>query len=91
MTATVRIPTSLRTLTDGSSEVEVPTGQVGTAIEDLTTRYPELGERLLGEDGKPRRFVNIFLAEDDIRFLDGLDTALTEGQVLTILPAVAGG
>jgi len=91
MTATVRIPTSLRTLTDGSSEVEVPTGQVGTAIEDLTTRYPELGERLLGEDGKPRRFVNIFVAEDDIRFLDGLDTALTEGQVLTILPAVAGG
>lgn len=91
MTATVRIPTSLRTLTDGSSEVEVPTGQVGTAIEDLTTRYPQLGERLLGEDGKPRRFVNIFVAEDDIRFLDGLDTALTEGQVLTILPAVAGG
>lgn len=91
MTATVRIPTSLRALTDGSPEVEVPTGQVGTAIEDLTTRYPELGQRLLGEDGKPRRFVNIFVAEDDIRFLDGLDTALTEGQVLTILPAVAGG
>ena len=91
MTATVRIPTSLRTLTDGSSEVEVPTGQVGTAIEDLTTRYPELGERLLGEDGKPRRFVNIFVAEDDIRFLDGLDTDLTDGQVVTILPAVAGG
>jgi len=91
MTATVRIPTSLRALTDGSSEVEVPTGQVGTAIEDLTTRYPELGERLLGEDGKPRRFVNIFVAEDDIRFLDGLDTDLTDGQVVTILPAVAGG
>jgi molybdopterin synthase sulfur carrier subunit len=91
MTATARIPTSLRQLTDGSSEVEIPTGSVGTAIEDLTTRYPDLGERLLGDDGKPRRFVNIFVAEDDIRFLDGLDTAVNEGQVVTILPAVAGG
>jgi len=64
---------------------------VGTALDDLITRYPDLGERLLGEDGKPRRFVNIFVAEDDIRFLDGLDTAVTDGQVVTILPAVAGG
>lgn len=91
MTATVRIPTSLRPLTDGSAEVEIPDGHLGTALEDLTTRYPDLGERLLGDDGKPRRFVNIFVAEDDIRFLDGLDTAVTEGQVVTILPAVAGG
>ncbi len=91
MPATIRIPTSLRGLTEGSSEVEVAVGQVGAAIDDLITRYPDLGERLLGEDGKPRRFVNIFVAEDDIRFLDGLDTAVTDGQVVTILPAVAGG
>ena len=91
MPATIRIPTSLRGLTDGSPEVEVPIGQVRAALDDLTTRYPELGERLLGDDGKPRRFVNIFVAENDIRFLDGLDTAVTEGQVVTILPAVAGG
>lgn len=91
MTATMRIPTSLRGLTEGSSEVEIPEGQVGAALDDLITRYPDLGERLLGDDGKPRRFVNIFVAEDDIRFLDGLDTAVTEGQVVTILPAVAGG
>ncbi len=90
-TATVRIPTSLRGLTDGSSEVEVPTGQVRSALDELTTRYPDLGERLLGDDGKPRRFINIFVAEDDIRFLDGLETVVTEGQVVTILPAVAGG
>lgn len=91
MPATIRIPTSLRGLTEGSSEVEVPVGQVSAALDDLTTRYPDLGERLIGEDGKPRRFVNIFVAEDDIRFLDGLDTAVAEGQVVTILPAVAGG
>ncbi len=91
MTATVRIPTSLRGLTDGSSELEIPEGRLEAALDDLTTRYPDLGERLLGDDGKPRRFVNIFVAEDDIRFLDGLDTPVTEGQVVTILPAVAGG
>ena len=91
MTATVRIPTSLRGLTEGSPEVEIPEGQVGAALDDLIARYPDLGERLMGDDGKPRRFVNIFVAEDDIRFLDGLDTAVTEGQVVTILPAVAGG
>ena len=91
MPATVKIPTSLRGLTDGSSEVDIPTGQLGEALDDLTTRYPDLGERLIGEDGRPRRFVNIFVADDDIRFLDGLDTDVTEGQVVTILPAVAGG
>ena len=91
MPATIRIPTSLRGLTEGSSEVEVPTGKVGDALDDLISRYPDLSERLIGEDGKPRRFVNIFVAEDDIRFLDGLDTAVTDGQVVTLLPAVAGG
>lgn len=91
MPATIKIPTSLRTLTEGSAEVEVPTGRVGAALADLTTRYPDLGERLIGDDGAPRRFVNIFVAEDDIRFLDGLDTTVEEGQVVTILPAVAGG
>jgi sulfur-carrier protein len=91
MPATVKIPTSLRSLTDGSAEVEVPAGRLAAALDDLTTRYPDLGERLIGDDGAPRRFVNIFVAEDDIRFLDGLDTAVEEGQVVTILPAVAGG
>ena len=91
MTAIIRIPTSLRGLTDGSPEVHVPEGRVGAALDDLITRYPDLGERLIAEDGKPRRFVNIFVAEDDIRFLDGLDTTVTEGEVVTILPAVAGG
>ena len=91
MPATIRIPTALRGLTEGSSEVEVPAGKVGDALNDLISRYPDLSERLIGEDGKPRRFVNIFVAEDDIRFLDGLDTTVTDGQVVTLLPAVAGG
>jgi len=91
MPATVRIPTSLRNLTDGSAAVEVEPGKLTELLGDLAGRYPELGARLLGEDGQPRRFVNIFVAEDDIRFLDGVDTAVADGQVVTILPAVAGG
>lgn len=91
MPATVRIPTSMRGLTDGSAVVEVQSGKLTELLDDLVSRYPDLGERLLGDDGKPRRFVNIFVAEDDIRFLDGVDTPVDDGQVVTILPAVAGG
>lgn len=91
MPAKVRIPTSLRPLTEGLGEVEVTSGRLGDVIADLTSRYPDLGERLLDEEGKPRRFVNIFVAEDDIRFLDGVDTGVEDGQTVTILPAVAGG
>lgn len=90
MPATVRIPTSLRSLTDGSASVEVQPGKLNELLDDLADRFPDLGARLL-EDGKPRRFVNIFVAEDDIRFLDGVDTPVNDGQVVTILPAVAGG
>lgn len=91
MTAVVKIPTSLRGLTGGSSEVEVPAGRLGEVITNLTDTYPDLGERLLDEKGNLRRFVNVFVAEDDIRFLEGLETEVSSGQVVTILPAVAGG
>lgn len=91
MSATVRIPTSLRSLTDGSSEVETPAGRLGDLIESLTSTYPDLGERLFDEGGNLRRFINVFVAEEDIRFLDGLETQVSPGQVVTILPAVAGG
>jgi sulfur-carrier protein len=91
MSAVVKIPTSLRGLTGGSSEVEVPTGRLGEVITNLTDTYPDLGERLLDEKGNLRRFVNVFVAEDDIRFLEGLETEVSSGQVVTILPAVAGG
>ena len=91
MSAAVKIPTSLRGLAGGSSIVEVPAGQLGEVITSLTDSYPELGERLLDENGNLRRFVNVFVAEDDIRFLEGLETEVSDGQVVTILPAVAGG
>ncbi|MFV1960210.1 MAG: MoaD/ThiS family protein [Acidimicrobiia bacterium] len=91
MSAVVKIPTSLRGLTGGSSEVEVPAGRLGEVITSLTDTYPDLGERLLDEKGNLRRFVNVFVAEDDIRFLEGLETEVSSGQVVTILPAVAGG
>lgn len=91
MAATVRIPTSLRGLVGGTPVVEVPSGPLRAVIDDLAGRFPDLGERLLDDEGRPRRFVNIFVAEDDIRFLDGVDTLVGDGQVVTILPAVAGG
>ena len=91
MSATIRIPTVLRGLVEGSSELEVPAGRLGDIIKGLTDTYPRLGERLLDEQGDLRRFVNVFVAEEDIRFLDGLDTPVLAGQVITILPAVAGG
>ncbi|MEE9177616.1 MAG: MoaD/ThiS family protein [Acidimicrobiia bacterium] len=91
MKAVVKIPTSLRGLTGGSSIVEVPTGRLSEVITSLTDTYPELGERLLDEAGDLRRFVNVFVDDDDIRFLDHLETTVSPGQVVTILPAVAGG
>lgn len=91
MSAVIKIPTSLRGLTGGSSIVEVKEGQLGEVITNLTDIYPELGERLLDENGNLRRFVNVFVADDDIRFLEGLETDVSSGQVVTILPAVAGG
>lgn len=91
MPASIRIPTSLRELTEGSAAVDVEPGKLSELLDELVSQYPDLRERLLGDDGKPRRFVNIFVAEDDIRFLDGVDTPVDDGQVITILPAVAGG
>lgn len=91
MSATVRIPTALRGLTEGQSEVQVPPGSLGDVIGTLTKSYPDLGERLIDDGGGLRRFVNVFVADEDIRFLDGLDTLVNSGQVVTILPAVAGG
>ncbi len=87
---TVRIPTPLRTLTGGHDEVTAHGDTVGAVIEDLEKRHPGIRDRLLDEKGV-RRFVNIFVGEEDIRFLDGLDTSVEDGDEVTILPAVAGG
>ena len=90
MTAKVRIPTQLRTLTDGLSEVEASGLRVGDVIGDLNARYPGFGERLL-QDGRLRRFVNVYVEDEDVRFLKGLETEVPEGCCISIIPAVAGG
>jgi molybdopterin converting factor small subunit len=91
MSTTVRIPTALRTLTGGAAEVSADGSTVGEVLKSLDATHPGMGERLFDEAGNLRRFVNVFLAEEDIRFLDALSTPVTEGQVVSIIPAVAGG
>lgn len=91
MTVTVKIPTQLRTLTDGAGEVRVTPGVLGEVIADLEGRHPGLKERLLDDSGELRRFVNIYVDDEDVRFLEGLSTNVTDGARLSIIPAVAGG
>jgi sulfur-carrier protein len=91
MSLTIRIPTQLRTFTAGSGEVEVEAASVGDALKALDAAHPGLADRLFDESGQLRRFVNVFLADEDVRFLDGLATPIAEGQTLSIVPAVAGG
>jgi MoaD family protein len=90
MAITVRIPTPLRTLTQGKDEVDASGKTVRDIIADLEKNYPGLRERLLDEKGV-RRFVNIYQNEEDIRFLDNLDTAVKDGDSISIVPAIAGG
>lgn len=90
MAIEVQIPTILRTYTDGSKTVEAEGDTLADLVDDLDTRYPGLRDRVVDEKGL-RRFVNVYLNDEDVRFLDGLDTALSDGDSVTILPAVAGG
>ena len=87
---TVRIPTPLRTLTGGNEQVEVEGATVREAIEALERKAPGIRDRLLDDKGV-RRFVNIYDNEEDIRFLDNLDTQVKEGDAVSIVPAIAGG
>ena len=89
--ALLRIPTQLRTLTGGAGEVTVDASTVGEALKALDAAHPGFGERLFDGDGKLRRFVNVFVADEDIRFLDGLETPVEDGTTVSIIPAVAGG
>ncbi|MDE0834565.1 MAG: molybdopterin converting factor small subunit [Acidimicrobiales bacterium] len=91
MAVIIRIPTTLRPLTAGQPEVEVDAGTVGEAIAALDAAHPGFTSRILDESGALRRFVNVFVSDDDVRFLDGLDTAVPEGGTIAIVPAVAGG
>jgi molybdopterin converting factor small subunit len=91
MSTTVRIPTQLRVLTAGAGEVSVDGSTVHEVLKALDAAHPGMGERLFDESGRLRRFVNVFVADEDIRFLDGLDTPVAAGQTVSIIPAVAGG
>ena len=90
MSITVRIPTPLRTLTEGEDEVSVEGGNVAQVIDALEAAHPGLKDRLVDDKGV-RRFVNLYANDEDIRFLDGLETLLADGDTLSIIPAIAGG
>ncbi|MGH3442905.1 MAG: ubiquitin-like small modifier protein 1 [Nitriliruptorales bacterium] len=91
MTATVRIPSPLRKHTGGAATVEVEGADVREVIAKLARAHPDITERLLDEDGELRRFVNVFVRDEDVRYQDGLDTTVGDGDVVSIVPAVAGG
>jgi len=91
MSITVRIPTPLRKLTGGADEVSVEGGTIGELIDNLEAAYPGLKARLCDDTGEIRRFVNVYLNDEDVRFLDGRNTALKDGDEVSIVPAIAGG
>jgi sulfur-carrier protein len=90
MDTIVRIPAALRTLTGGADEVNAAGATVGDVLDDLDKRHPGLKERLIDEKGV-RRFINIYVGEEDVRFTGGLGTSLKAGDQISIIPAIAGG
>ncbi len=87
----VRIPTPLRPMTGGKNEVEIAGNSVAEIIENLSTAHPGIKERICDEQGEVRRFINIYVNEEDIRFLTGKETPLKDGDEMSIIPAIAGG
>jgi len=91
MSVSVRIPTILRTYTGGSSEVTADGADLAAVLDDLEANYPGIKERVLDGSGDLRRFVNVYVGNEDVRFLDSLATATPAGAQVSIIPAVAGG
>ena len=91
MSVKVKIPTQLRSLTEGADEVEAKGTTLSDVLEDLENRHPGMKERILDDGGQLRRFVNVYLNDEDVRFLEGLQTEVPEDARLSIIPAVAGG
>jgi sulfur-carrier protein len=91
MSVAVRIPTQLRTLTGGQGEVTLEGDTVGSVLKALEAAHPGFADRIFDDNGGLRRFVNVFVADEDVRFLQGLDTPVSAGQTISIVPAVAGG
>jgi molybdopterin converting factor small subunit len=91
MSVSVRIPTILRTYTGGDSEVSAEGGTLSEVLDDLDSRHAGIKGRIVDETGALRRFVNVYVGNDDVRFLDNLDTATPDGTQVSVIPAVAGG
>jgi molybdopterin converting factor small subunit len=91
MSVSVRIPTILRSYTDGESEVSAEGGNLAEVLDDLDGSYAGIKGRILDEAGDLRRFVNVYVGNDDVRFLDNLDTPTPDGTQISVIPAVAGG
>ena len=90
-TVSVRIPTILRNYTGGESEVKADGGTLREVIADLDANYTGIAGRILDDDGRLRRFVNVYVGDEDVRFVEGLDTPTPEGAQVSVIPAVAGG
>jgi molybdopterin synthase sulfur carrier subunit len=91
MSVQVRVPTPLRKFTQGADEVNAQGNNIRSIVEDLEKNYPGIKERICDETGKVRRFVNVYVNGEDIRFLQNLETTLKEGDNISIVPAIAGG
>ena len=91
MSVTVRIPTQLRELSGGAAELSAEGATVADVLKALEAAHPGFAERLFDDQGELRRFVNVFVADEDIRFLDGVNTDVADGTTVSIIPAVAGG
>ena len=89
--ATVRIPTTMRPLSGGASTLQIEGATLGDVLRNLEASHPGFGERLFDETGALRKFVNVFVSDDDVRYLEGLDTPVPATETVSIIPAVAGG
>jgi molybdopterin synthase sulfur carrier subunit len=91
MSIQVKIPTVLRKHTAGEAHVEANGATIAELVEDIASRFPEFKAKVVADDGKLHRFINVYANDEDVRYLDGLDTKVSDGDVVSILPAVAGG
>ena len=87
----LKIPTPLRPFAGGNAEIDVPSGTIGDALSGLTDQHPDLRQHIFNEGGELRPFVNLYLNEEDVRYLDGLHTPVGEDDLLRIIPSIAGG
>ena len=91
MAVTISIPTALRQYAGSNPSVQLPSGTVTQLLSQLVEQYPQLGKQIYGENGQLRSFVNIYVGDEDIRYLQGSDTDVPDGETVSIIPAIAGG